>query len=54
MASSGFTCVFVALVVVIITKFPQVGDLLLTRVVLQLKRAYKPNDKPQLLAASGS
>ncbi|GMI78651.1 hypothetical protein like AT1G80930 [Hibiscus trionum] len=51
MASPGFTDVFAALVAVVNTKFPEVGDLLLTRIVLQLKRAYKRNDKPQLLAA---
>ncbi|CAL0300776.1 unnamed protein product [Lupinus luteus] len=51
MASPGFTDVFAALVAVVNTKFPEVGDLLLRRIVLQLKRAYKRNDKPQLLAA---
>ncbi|KAK4257593.1 hypothetical protein QN277_007161 [Acacia crassicarpa] len=40
-----------ALVAVVNTKFPEVGDLLLRRILLQLKRAYKRNDKPQLLAA---
>ncbi|XP_062171603.1 uncharacterized protein LOC133877353 [Alnus glutinosa] len=51
MASPGFTDVFAALVAVVNTKFPEVGDLLLRRIILQLKRAYKRNDKPQLLAA---
>ncbi|XVF29603.1 hypothetical protein REPUB_Repub15cG0136100 [Reevesia pubescens] len=51
MASPGFTDVFAALVAVVNTKFPEVGDLLLRRILLQLKRAYKRNDKPQLLAA---
>ncbi|XP_057953645.1 uncharacterized protein LOC131147964 [Malania oleifera] len=51
MASPGFTDVFAALVAVVNTKFPEVGDLLLKRIILQLKRAYKRNDKPQLLAA---
>ncbi|KAK7304935.1 hypothetical protein VNO77_42829 [Canavalia gladiata] len=51
MASPGFTDVFAALVAVVNTKFPEVGGLLLRRIVLQLKRAYKRNDKPQLLAA---
>lgn len=51
MASPGFTDVFSALVAVVNTKFPEVGELLLRRIVLQLKRAYKRNDKPQLLAA---
>ncbi|KAH6791694.1 MIF4G domain-containing protein / MA3 domain-containing protein [Perilla frutescens var. hirtella] len=51
MASPGFTAVFAALVSVVNTKFPEVGDLLLRRIILQLQRAYKRNDKPQLLAA---
>ncbi|TXG64543.1 hypothetical protein EZV62_011537 [Acer yangbiense] len=51
MASPGFTDVFAALVAVVNTKFPEVGELLLGRIVLQFKRAYKRNDKPQLLAA---
>ncbi|KAJ7965220.1 pre-mRNA-splicing factor CWC22-like [Quillaja saponaria] len=50
MASPGFTDVFAALVAVVNTKFPEVGELLLRRIVLQLKRAYKRNDKHQLLA----
>lgn len=51
MASPGFTDVFAALVAVVNTKFPEIGDLLLRRIILQLKRAYKRNDKPQLMAA---
>jgi len=45
MASPVFTDAFAALVAVVNTKFPEVGDLLLRRIVLQLKRAYKRNDK---------
>ncbi|XP_077253262.1 MIF4G domain-containing protein / MA3 domain-containing protein [Tasmannia lanceolata] len=52
MASPGFTDVFAALVSVVNTRFPEVGNLLLRRIVLQLKRAYKRNDKPQLLATT--
>ncbi|XP_068656524.1 uncharacterized protein [Aristolochia californica] len=52
MASPGFTDVFAALVSVVNTKFPEVGNLLLRRIVLQLKRAYKRNDKPRLLATT--
>ncbi|KAL8240296.1 hypothetical protein R6Q59_013651 [Mikania micrantha] len=51
MASPGFTDVFAALVAVVNTKFPEVGELLLRRIILQLQRAYKRNDKHQLLAA---
>jgi len=39
MASPGFTDVFVAMVAVN-TKFPEVGDLLLRRIILQLKRSF--------------
>ncbi|KAF9625306.1 hypothetical protein IFM89_021245, partial [Coptis chinensis] len=52
LASPRFTHVFSALVSVLNTKFPQLGRLLLRRLVLQLKRAYKRNDKPQLLAVT--
>lgn len=52
MASPGFTDVFAALVAVMNTKFPEVGNLLLRRIILQLKRAFKRNDKPLLLAAT--
>ncbi|KAG1338396.1 putative pre-mRNA-splicing factor CWC22 [Cocos nucifera] len=45
MASPGFTDVFAALVAVVNSKFPEVGLLLMKRIVLQLKRAYKRNDK---------
>ncbi|KAM7476782.1 hypothetical protein LguiB_024025 [Lonicera macranthoides] len=45
MASPGFTDVFAALVAVVNTKFPEVGDLLLRRIILLLQRAYKRNDK---------
>jgi len=48
MASPGFTDVFAALVAVVNTKFPEVGDLLLRRIILQLQRAYKRNDKVRI------
>ncbi|KAI3892471.1 hypothetical protein MKX03_012689 [Papaver bracteatum] len=51
-SSPGFSDVFAALSAVVNTKFPEVGELLLRRIMLQLKRAYKRNDKPQLLAAT--
>ncbi|RWR91041.1 pre-mRNA-splicing factor CWC22 [Cinnamomum micranthum f. kanehirae] len=52
MASPRFTDVFAALVAVVNTKFPEVGNLLLRRIIFQLKRAFKRNDKSQLLAAT--
>jgi len=52
MASPTFTHVFAGLVAVVNTKFPELGELLLKRIILQLKRAFKRNDKPVLLAAA--
>ncbi|CAH9123844.1 unnamed protein product [Cuscuta epithymum] len=51
MAAPGLTDVFAALAAVVNTKFPEVGDLLLRRIILQIQRAFKRNDKPRLLAA---
>ncbi|KAJ1971214.1 pre-mRNA-splicing factor cwc22 [Dimargaris xerosporica] len=44
-ASSTFTPVYAALVAVVNTKLPMVGELILTRLVLQFRRAFKRNDK---------
>ena len=44
-ASLPFTPVFAALVAIINTKLPQVGELVLTRLVSQFRRAFKRNDK---------
>lgn len=49
MASPAFTHVFAALVAVVNTKFPELGELLLKRIILQLRRAFKRNDKVCLL-----
>ncbi|GJP79460.1 hypothetical protein CLOP_g9693 [Closterium sp. NIES-67] len=51
MASPTFTHVFAALVAVVNTKFPELGELLLKRIILQFRRAFRRNDKPVLLAA---
>ena len=45
MASPNFTHVYAALVSVINTKMPEIGELLLKRVLNQFRRAYKRNDK---------
>ena len=50
-ASPAFTSVYAALVAVINTKFPEIGDLLVSRLILQFRRAYKRNDKPICTAA---
>ncbi|KAG8217290.1 MIF4G-domain-containing protein [Butyriboletus roseoflavus] len=44
-SSLPFTPVFAALVTIINTKLPQVGELVLTRLISQFRRAFKRNDK---------
>ncbi|ODO01791.1 pre-mRNA-splicing factor CWC22 [Cryptococcus wingfieldii CBS 7118] len=44
-SSLPFTPVFAALVSIINTKLPQVGELVLIRLISQFRRAYKRNDK---------
>ena len=48
-SSLPFTPVFAALVAIINTKLPQVGELVLTRLVSQFRRAFKRNDKVQYI-----
>jgi pre-mRNA-splicing factor CWC22 len=50
-ASPSFAPVYAALVAVVNSKFPEIGELLLQRVLLQFKRAYRRNDKPVCSAA---
>ena len=45
LTSPGFTHVYAALIAIINTKLPEVGELLLKRVVFQFRRAFKRNDK---------
>ncbi|KAI0244609.1 pre-mRNA-splicing factor cwc22 [Massospora cicadina] len=45
-----FTPVYAAVVAVINTKLPQIGELLVNRVVYQFRRSYRRNDRPQCLA----
>ena len=49
-ASLPFTPVFAALVAIINTKLPMVGELLLTRLISQFRRAFKRNDKVRNLS----
>ncbi|WZZ62774.1 pre-mRNA-splicing factor CWC22 homolog [Brassica napus] len=49
-ASPSFTDVIAALIAVVNSKLPSIGDLLLKRLVLQIRRAYERSDKPLLLA----
>ena len=51
-ASPNFTHVYAALVAVINTKLPEIGELLLRRVIHQFRRAFKRNDKLACVAAT--
>ena len=44
-ASLPFTFVFAALVAIINTKLPQVGELVLTRIISQFRKSFKRNNK---------
>ena len=49
-ASPIFTNVFAALVAIINTKIPEVGDLIVKRVIAHFKKAYARNDKAMLMS----
>lgn len=51
-ASPTFTNVYAALVAVINSKFPNIGELLLKRLVLQFKRGFKQNNKNICISAA--
>ncbi|KRT86483.1 hypothetical protein AMK59_1032, partial [Oryctes borbonicus] len=51
-ASPTFTNVYSALVAVINSKFPNIGELLLKRLVLQFKRGFKQNNKLICISAA--
>jgi len=44
-ASPIFTNVYAALIAIVNTKFPKIGELILRRLILQFRRAYRRNDK---------
>jgi pre-mRNA-splicing factor CWC22 len=44
-ASLPFTPVFAALVAILNTKLPQVGELVLTRIISQFRKSFKRNNK---------
>jgi pre-mRNA-splicing factor CWC22 len=52
MAAPNFTHVYAALVAVINTKLPEIGDLLINRVILQFQRSFKRNDKLVCMATT--
>lgn len=51
-ASPTFTHVYAALVAVINSKFPNIGELLLHRLVIQFKRGFRRNDKAVCISAT--
>lgn len=52
LSSPEFTNVYTALVSVINSKMPEIGELLITRVIMQFRRAYRRNDKILCLSAA--
>ena len=50
-ASPTFTHVYAALVAIINTKFPQIGELIGSRLVLVFRRGFKRNDKNACLSS---
>ncbi|PHH69071.1 hypothetical protein CDD80_7041 [Ophiocordyceps camponoti-rufipedis] len=51
-ASLPFTAVYAAMVAVVNTKLPQVGELLVQRLVVQFRKAFRRNDKGVCLSAT--
>lgn len=50
--SLPYTPIYAAMVAVINSKLPEVGELLVKRLLIQFRRAYKRNDKPVCLSSS--
>lgn len=51
-ASLPFTPIYAAMTAIVNTKLPQVGELLLNRLVVQFRKAFKRNDKAVCLSSS--
>ena len=51
-ASLPFTPIYAAMAAIVNTKLPQVGELLLIRLIVQFKKAFKRNDKAVCLAST--
>ncbi|KAI9681445.1 MAG: pre-mRNA-splicing factor cwc22 [Caeruleum heppii] len=51
-ASLPFTPIYAAMAAIVNTKLPQVGELLLNRLVVQFRKAFKRNDKAVCLSSS--
>jgi len=50
-ASPTFTHVYAALVAIINTKFPNIGELLLKRIIINFKRGFKRSDKTKCMSS---
>ncbi|EON63193.1 hypothetical protein W97_02420 [Coniosporium apollinis CBS 100218] len=51
-ASLPFTPIFAAMVAIVNTKLPSVGELLVNRLIVQFRRAFKRNDKAVCIAST--
>ncbi|KAF9641651.1 MIF4G-like type 3 [Lasiodiplodia theobromae] len=51
-ASLPFTPIYAAMAAIVNTKLPQVGELLVTRLVVQFRKAFKRNDKAVCLSST--
>ena len=51
-ASLPFTPIYAAMTAIVNTKLPQVGELLLTRLIVQFRKAFKRNDKAVCLSST--
>ena len=51
-ASLPFTSIYAAMAAIVNTKLPQVGELLLRRLVIQFRKAFKRNDKSVCLSST--
>jgi pre-mRNA-splicing factor CWC22 len=51
-ASLPFTPIYAAMVAIVNTKLPQVGELLLIRLIVQFRKAFKRNDKAVCLSST--
>jgi pre-mRNA-splicing factor CWC22 len=52
LASPFYTSVYAALVSVLNTKFPQIGELIVKRLISSFRRSYQRNDKTNCLATT--
>lgn len=51
-ASLPFTPIYAAMAAIVNTKLPQVGELLLSRLIVQFRKAFRRNDKPVCISST--